>query len=68
MKNKFAVKLKECRMEKGLTQKELALELGFTRSHVNNWESRGTEPNYDTLIKIAQYFGESVDYMLGLED
>lgn len=68
MKNLFAKRLKECRMAKGLTQKQFAEEIGYTRSHVNNWETRGTQPDYDTLIIIAKYFNETVDYMLGLDD
>lgn len=68
MKNLFAKRLKECRMTKGLTQKQFAEEIGYTRSHVNNWETRGTQPDYDTLIIIAKYFNETVDYMLGLDD
>lgn len=68
MKNKLTIKLKECRLSKGLTQKELAEKLGYGRSSIGDWESGRTEPSLDVLISLAQFFGESVDYMLGLED
>ena len=68
MRNTFKEKIVELRKEKGLTQQKLAEDLGFSRSAVTEWEVRGKEPSFDTLILIAKYFGVTTDYLLGLED
>lgn len=68
MNNKFKIRLKELRLERKLTQQELSKMLGFGRTTVNEWEIKGNEPNIDTLIKIAQFFEVSLDYLVGLED
>jgi len=66
--NKFGEKVAELRKDKGMTQLELSKVLGFSRAAVCDWESRGKEPEFDTLILIAKYFNVSTDYLLGLED
>ena len=66
--NKLKIRLRELRIENGLTQQQLSTLLGFGRTTVNEWEVKGNEPNLDTLIKIAKYFEVSLDYLLGLED
>lgn len=66
--NKFSSKLKELREEKGLSQVELARELGFTQSAIAKWESGERNPSLDLLISIAKFFGVTTDYLLGLED
>ena len=68
MKNQLGKKLKESRQALGLTQLELAEKLGCGRSSIGDWESGRTEPSLDMLILLANFFGESVDYMLGLQD
>lgn len=66
--NKFASKFKELREEKGLSQVELAKELGFTQSAIAKWESGDRNPSLDLLVTIARYFKVTTDYLLGLED
>lgn len=68
--SKFPEKLKELRMDKGLTQKQLAKELGgkISQSAIQFWESKKRIPNFDMVIIVAQYFGVSTDYLAGLED
>lgn len=66
--NKFKNRLKELRIEKNLSQQDLSKILGFGRTTVNEWEVKGNEPNIDTLIKIANYFEVTLDYLVGLED
>lgn len=66
--NKFKERLRELRVEKNLTQQDLSRMLGYGRTTVNEWETKGNEPNYDTLIKFAKFFGVTTDYLLGLED
>jgi transcriptional regulator with XRE-family HTH domain len=60
--------LKELRQEKGLTQAQLGKILGYTsHSIIAQWENGQLMPTVENLIKIAKYFNESVDYLLGLE-
>ena len=62
-------RLKELREQKGLTQKELAQTLGLSsKSTITNYEQDDRDPDYETLIKIANYFEISVDYLLGQTD
>lgn len=66
--NKFATRLKELRIEKGLWQSALAQCLNVDQRTISNWENGTREPNIDMIIKIAQYFEVSVDYLFGLVD
>lgn len=66
--NKFNSILKDLRIEKGLSQKQLSLELGVLERTVSYWESGKRECDFDTLILIAKFFGVSTDYLLGIED
>ena len=66
--NFFGVKLKELRIEKGLSQRKLGEILGFCNQTVSFWETGSREPDLDALVKIAHYFNVSVDYLLGRED
>ena len=68
MENKFKERLKELRVAKGITQKDLSAELGFSRTTVNDWETQGSEPSFNTLMKVAKYFDVSIDYLLGYRD
>lgn len=65
---KYVTRLKTLRTEKGLSQKQLATELGTTNSSICDWECGRAEPDIGTLIRIAKFFDVSVDYLLGLED
>lgn len=62
---KLAKRIKKLRSEKGITQQQLADKIGVSRATVAGYESRGKEPPYDTLQKIANYFNVSTDYLLG---
>jgi len=66
----FAERLKDLRISKGLTQKELEKELEgkITASAIGFWETEKRIPKFDMVILIAQYFGVSTDYLAGLED
>ena len=68
MVNKFGERVKELRLEHGLTQEQLAKELGYKKNSVCNWEIRGKEPDFDMLIRLALMFNVSTDYLLGLVD
>ena len=66
--NKITEKLKELRAEKQEPQRAVAKFLGVVESAYANYEQGRTEPNLDTLIKLAEYFNVTTDYLLGLED
>ena len=62
----FPNKLKNFRKEAGLTQKQLADALGISASAVGMYEQGRREPDKDTLILISNYFGVTVDSILGI--
>ena len=66
--NKFGDRLKELRLEKGLTQKQLAEEVNLPSSAIGFWELGKRSPSLDAVIQLAKYFGVSLDYLAGLED
>ncbi len=70
MKNKFAERLKELRLEARLTQEQLskALKGAITPSAIGLWELQKRTPNLDAVIMLAEYFGVSLDYISGFED
>ena len=64
----FAERLNELRKNKGLNQPELAKELNVAKQTVSNWENNNRTPDNEMLIKIANYFDVSLDYLLGRTD
>lgn len=64
----FSKKLKELRLEKELSQRELAEILKTNNSSVCDWERERSQPDLETLVDIAKYFNVSTDYLLGLTD
>ena len=64
----FSKRLKELRKERNLSQMKLSLATKISQSSISNWELEVTEPTASALIALSQYFGESVDYLLGLKD
>ena len=58
-------RLKKTREENNVSQSELADFLGISQQALSKWENSYTEPNSKTLIKIANKFNVSVDYLLG---
>ena len=70
MRNKFAERLKELRMEAGLTQEQLSKAVNgqVTASAIGLWELNKRVPNIESAMILAEYFGVSLDYLAGLED
>lgn len=64
----FAERLRELRLEKGLSMKQLAKELNTTDAAISYWENDVNEPKINYLKVIALYFNVSTDYLLGLEN
>lgn len=61
----FSAMLKKLREERHLSQKDVADYLGVTRQAIASYELAKREPDYEVLRKLADYFGVSVDYLLG---
>lgn len=65
----FAERLKELRKAHRITQEQLASIIGVERSSIGKYEGRSrTIPSDDIKYKIAEFFGVSVDYLLGYTD
>ena len=61
----FGTRLKALRMNKEITQVQLAEMLGVAQQTVATWEKEKSFPNYELLKKIAHIFNSSTDYLLG---
>lgn len=61
-------KIKELRISHGLNQVELGEKLSVTKQTISNWENNNIQPSIDMLIKIADFFGVSTDYLLEREN
>ncbi|NPV92681.1 MAG: helix-turn-helix transcriptional regulator [Firmicutes bacterium] len=60
----FGDRLRDLRNENDLKQKDLGKIIGVAKSTVSQWESGGRTPDASTLIKLADFFKVSVDYLL----
>lgn len=68
MNNNYLGKtIKELRLEEGISQRELGKRLNVCNQTVSFWEGGQREPDLDTLIKIANYFQVTTDFLLGIE-
>lgn len=65
---KFSERLVQLRKEKGYNQQYVASFMGVTQVSISNWERGFKEPNFQTLIDLANLFDVSADYMLGLTE
>lgn len=60
----FGDKLILLRKQKGMSQEQLAMQLGITRQSVSKWESSYTVPELSKIIMLSEMFGVSVDYLV----
>lgn len=58
------IRLKDLRTSRGVSQVKLAMDLNVNQNSISRYESGLREPDYNTLIKIADYFNVSIDYLL----
>ena len=65
---RFKDRLVQLRKDTNLTQESLAEKLGYSRTAVSAWEIGRNEPSYADIIKIADFFNVSIDYLLGKLD
>ena len=61
----FGDRIKKLRDEKNISQFELSEFLGISQQALSKWENEKTEPDNDSLVKLANYFNVSTDYLLG---
>lgn len=62
------LRLKQLRKERRISQVKLAMDLNMNQNSISRYENGEREADYETLIAFADYFGVSVDYLLGRTD
>ncbi len=62
------MKLRKLRKEKGISQLKLAMDLNMSQNTISRYETGDREPGISDLIKIAEYFDVSIDYLVGRTD
>lgn len=62
------MRLKELRKKKNITQLRLAMDLNMNQNTISRYETGEREAGYNELIKIADYFNVSIDYLLERTD
>lgn len=67
MREDIADKIKALRESRGMTQAELARQLGITRSGVNAWEMGLSVPSTQYVVDLALFFNVSSDFLLGID-
>ncbi len=61
-------KVKELRLEKGLSQAQLAKAIGVSQKAVDYWERNINEPKASYVISLAKFFNVSADFLLDLKE
>ena len=62
---KMEFRLKKFRKAKKISQVKLAIDLNMNQNSISRYENLERQADYDTLIKFADYFGVTIDYLLG---
>ena len=62
------MRLKEIRKSRGISQVKLAMDLNTSQNTISRYETGEREPGITELVRIADYFNISVDYLLGRTD
>ena len=60
-------RIRTLRLAKGISQVDLAVMLNVSKQSVSNWENDNIQPSIDMLIRLADVFNVSTDYLLGRE-
>ena len=68
MRHTLSTRLKECRKAKGITQWQVAVYCDITEKAYQNYELMTREPKLEILVKIAELFDVSLDYLVGRTD
>ena len=62
---KVNFRMKELRKARKISQLKLAMELNMNQNTISRYENREREADYETLVRLADYFDVSLDYLLG---
>lgn len=62
------MRLKELRKSKGISQLKMAVDLNTSQNTISRYETGEREPGINELIKLADYFNVSIDYLLERTD
>lgn len=68
MNNTIGKRIKELRLEKELSQAQLGKAINLSQDMVSLWELGKCLPSTEDIIRLAKFFNESADYILGLKD
>jgi len=61
-------RLKTLRKQRKISQLKLALDLNMNQNTISRYENMERQADYETLVVLADYFGVSLDYLLGRTD
>ena len=61
-------RIRELRVEKGMSQKELSSQLFVSPQAISKWERNDATPNPEAIARMAEIFDVSADYLLGRAD
>lgn len=64
----YGQRIRELRIEKGLTQTQLAEKLGLTQKSVSKYELEQLDLSTELVVRISRFFDVSADYLLGMSD
>ncbi len=62
------MRLKQLRKERKISQLKLVMDLNMTQNSISRYETGERQADYQTLIKMGDYFKVSIDYLLGRTD
>ena len=67
MRKQTQNRIRELRKKSRLSQEALADQIGVFRNTISNWETGYSQISLENAKKVAEYFGETIDYLLGSE-
>ena len=62
------LRIKELRRKQKITQLKMAMDLNLNQNSISRYENGERQPDINELIRIADYFGVSIDYLMGRTD
>lgn len=64
----YGAEIKSHRENLGISQHELSKKIGISHQNINRWESGKALPNIDFCVKLADFFGVTLDELIGREN
>lgn len=68
MKNIASNRIRDLREDRDLRQIDVALKTGIDQRSISNYETGKTKPDSEAIVRLAEFFGVSCDYLLGVTD